>query len=62
MSKTEQLKQAYLESDKQYQYAVASGDGAQMLDAIKKRNAAFEALNKAKRREFNKTYKYQVGA
>lgn len=55
---TNDLKQAFLEADKQYLYAVASGDGARMLQAIKTRSKAFDAYNKAKKQVFRKFYKY----
>lgn len=62
MNNLEKLKQTFLESDKEYQHAFVSGDSARLLQAIKERSKAFDAYNRAKRREFKKNYKYVMGA
>lgn len=61
MNNINELKQAYLQATEEYNLSFASGDSARLLQALKNHNAAFNAYNKAKKKEFKKTYKYVAG-
>ncbi len=50
----EQLRQEYLDADKEYQYAMAAGDPARLVNALRAQRAAFDAFNKAKKQDFLK--------
>lgn len=55
MSKTktiEQLKEEFLKANEEYQFAIAAGDPARLVAALKKYRSTFDAFNKAKKRDF----------
>ncbi len=48
------LKQAFLEADKQYQFAMASGDMPRVKQSLTNWRKAFAAYDKAKKAQFKK--------
>ena len=54
--KINDLKEAYLRADKEYQFAFASHDDHRLVLAIKKRRTAWSAYNKAKKIQFNANF------
>lgn len=60
--KINDLKEAYLRADKEYQFAFASHDNDRLTLAIKKRRTAWSAFNKAKKAQFDTNFVSAIGA
>ncbi|AUB36088.1 hypothetical protein COO91_01987 [Nostoc flagelliforme CCNUN1] len=58
MSKSiDQLKQEFMNADQEYQFALAAGDPARLVAALKAHRATFDAFNRAKKADFKKREK-----
>ncbi len=51
------LKEAFQEAEKEYQFALASGDRNRLLEALKNHRRTFAAFD----REFRKQYRAKLG-
>jgi hypothetical protein len=56
----DELKQRYLDSDREYQFALASGDRPRLTAALVAYRAAFKAYNDRKRRDFNRRFQAEL--
>lgn len=52
-----QLKQDFLEADREYQFALASHDDARLTKALSNWRKTWNAYDRAKRAQFKKTFK-----
>ncbi len=57
MKPTEDLKQAFLDADKEYQFAIAAGEPARLTAALKNWRQSFDRYAAAVKKELKKSRK-----